>query len=221
MKILSIDTAHGVCSVAIGEGGSVISEIKDDESSKQAERLVGYIEGILAQNQWTYDDLGAVAVNIVPGSFTGIRIGVAAANGIGLAKNIPVFGVGSLEAMAYNFANNPDKANMVAVLDARRNQLFMQVFSFEMQPLSEAVLLNYDDISTIIPEYRSLIMGNGAIYMKEYIANAGDYLKILDDKLLSDAASIYKLSNYKLQMGLLQHEASPLYVRKPDAKPSK
>ena len=97
--ILAIDTSAGQCAVALLQGGEVIAHRETMERG-HAECLFPMIEAVLDQAAATYDDLTRIAVCTGPGSFTGLRIGVAAARGLGLGCGIPVIGITRFEALA-------------------------------------------------------------------------------------------------------------------------
>ena len=231
MKILSIDTTYGICSVALLADNKIIGEVNDDQHSKQAEKLLPIIEDILQEASITYDDLDAIAANIGPGSFTGTRIGLSAAKAMVLVKDILLISVNSFESVAYPIAerlnqeqNENDK--ILVVLDAKRGQVFAQVLSKDLNPTSEDSLLSYEDITNILDKNDSYVLtGSGSNLVKEFITKEGIKFKIDNDKAMPKARDIAFVALKKMQSepegnSKTNSDSSPLYIRKPDAKPS-
>ena len=133
MNILAIETCFGKFSVAVFQQGKLAAHFASDEENKQAEKLIPAIEQILAETNLTYPQLDKIAVGIGPGSFTGIRIGLAAAKGIALALNKPLIGVSTLDAAAVKKGSYP------VYLNASRAEAFSKE-----NAAAEAVLIPYD-----------------------------------------------------------------------------
>src|SRR5687767_3343290 len=100
MRILGIESSSRRGSVALVENGVVLVSAAQERPNANAEALLPLIEQLLAEVGWSKNSLDRVGVGVGPGAFTGIRIGIALAQGIGLGLGRPVFGVGSLQAMA-------------------------------------------------------------------------------------------------------------------------
>ena len=130
---LAIDTAAPRLQLALlrADGGVDISI--DDIATGHAELIFGRIATLLARNDMGYPDLARVVVTTGPGSFTGLRIGLSAARGIALARNIPAIGVPSLLALSLSASG----ASTV-LLDARRDEAYFQMFAGPGQPISKA-----------------------------------------------------------------------------------
>ena len=128
--VLTIDTALDRCATAIVTDGQVIGESAEDMRVGHAERLFGLIETTLAAARVTYNNLGAIAVVSGPGSFSGVRIGVAAARGLALALGVPAIGVGTLEGLAEEARQqNGTAERIVAANAAPLERSFLQQFS--------------------------------------------------------------------------------------------
>jgi tRNA threonylcarbamoyladenosine biosynthesis protein TsaB len=119
-QLLSIETCFGNFSIALFKKGELTDHFASTEHTKQAEQLIPAIENLLAKNGLAYQNLTAIAVCTGPGSFTGLRIGLAAAKGLQLALGIPLIGVTSLEAVIER------KNGESACLDASRGDAFFQ-----------------------------------------------------------------------------------------------
>ncbi len=129
MNLLAIDTACGLASVALVQNDALLGAKHSTQISKQAEELMPLTDSLLTEHRLSYAALNHVAVSIGPGSFTGVRIGLAAAQGIALARNIPLCGITTLEATALRFVcgQKPSQRFLVS-LNAQRGQAFVQAF---------------------------------------------------------------------------------------------
>ena len=130
MKVLGIDTAIGACSAAVWEQ-TVKASYQKIMSRGHVEALVPMVEQTLKNSGLTFSQLDLIAVTIGPGSFTGLRTGLAAAKGLGLALNIPVHGVTTLEAVAFAAKREglfEAKIPIVVVLETNREEIFCQQF---------------------------------------------------------------------------------------------
>ncbi|MDP3870654.1 tRNA (adenosine(37)-N6)-threonylcarbamoyltransferase complex dimerization subunit type 1 TsaB [Phenylobacterium sp.] len=122
--LLAIDTCLGACSAAVLDGGRVLASRVEPMARGHQERLAPLVAQVMTQAGVAFDQLDRVGVTIGPGSFTGLRVGLAFAKGLGAALSIPVVGVGVLEALAH-----PLSGTVFAVLDAKRDQVYLQAFA--------------------------------------------------------------------------------------------
>ncbi|HWA19725.1 MAG TPA: tRNA (adenosine(37)-N6)-threonylcarbamoyltransferase complex dimerization subunit type 1 TsaB [Devosia sp.] len=150
--LLAIDTAAPRLQLALLRGAHV-DTLVEDMPTGQAERIFPAIAELLARNDATYADLTRVAVTTGPGSFTGLRIGLSAARGLGLALNIPVIGVPSL--LALSLARQGDA--LAVLLDARRGEAYVQTFSGPAIPIRPPALLPMDEARALIPHGAEII----------------------------------------------------------------
>ena len=129
MNILAIDSTHGTCSAAFYDGTKVVSEIVDEMERGQAERLIPMIREVLTSARTGFDQIDTIAVTTGPGSFTGVRVGLAAADGIALAAGLPMIGVSVLDVLARKvFAQYPDAGKVCLVLETKRDDYYAQCF---------------------------------------------------------------------------------------------
>lgn len=133
---LAIDTAAPRLQLALLLGDGRTDVMVDEIATGHAELIFARIAELLDRNGLAYADLDRVVTTTGPGSFTGLRIGLSAARGIGLARNIPVIGVSSLVALSLG-ATGP----AIVLLDARRGEAYFQTFAGPAQPLTEGDLL--------------------------------------------------------------------------------
>ena len=151
--LLAIDTAAPRLALAVLRDGDRIDTLVEDMATGQAERLFPAIAELFARTGIAYADLTRVAVTTGPGSFTGLRIGLSAARGLGLALGIPVIGVPSLLALSLSA-----QCDAVAVLlDARRGEAYVQSFSGPGIPIRDAALLPMDAARASIAPGATLI----------------------------------------------------------------
>jgi tRNA threonylcarbamoyladenosine biosynthesis protein TsaB len=143
--VLAIDTAAPRLGLALLQGERV-DRHDEPMATGQAERLFPALEALLAGAGITLADLTRIAVTTGPGSFTGLRIGLSAARGLGLALGRPVLGIPSL--LALSLATEGPSA---VLLDARRGEAYLQLFSAPGQPTTEARLLPLDDAEALLP----------------------------------------------------------------------
>ncbi len=130
MRILAIESSAKAASVALTEGGALISQYFQASGLTHSRTLLKMAEDLLSNLELTVRDVDAVAVAKGPGSFTGIRIGVAAAKGLCWGGDRPVIGVSTLEAMAWHGADREDVV-VAPAMDARRGQIYNALFRFD------------------------------------------------------------------------------------------
>ncbi|MDZ4375405.1 MAG: tRNA (adenosine(37)-N6)-threonylcarbamoyltransferase complex dimerization subunit type 1 TsaB, partial [Phenylobacterium sp.] len=121
--VLALDTCLNACSVAVLDGETVLAHHREVMARGHQERLAPMAQAAMAEAGRAFSDLDRIGVTVGPGSFTGLRVGVAFAKGLASAQGRPAVGVSTLEALA---AGSPGL--VAAALDARRDQLYLQVF---------------------------------------------------------------------------------------------
>ncbi len=145
--LLAIDTAAPRLQLALLRPDGSTDVSVDDIAQGHAELIFPRIADLLARNGAGYADLARIAVTTGPGSFTGLRIGLSAARGLGLARSIPVLGIPSLLAISLAAGCNP----AVVLLDARRDEAYFQSFSGPAIPVSAPALLPMDEARRRVP----------------------------------------------------------------------
>ncbi|MBR2937384.1 MAG: tRNA (adenosine(37)-N6)-threonylcarbamoyltransferase complex dimerization subunit type 1 TsaB [Oscillospiraceae bacterium] len=161
--ILAFETSAKAASVALLDGGILLGESYQNTGLTHSQTLLSMAEELLKTCGKTPADVTAVAVANGPGSFTGVRIGVAAAKGFAWGKEIPCYGVSTLEAMARNLG--VWEGTVVPAMDARRNQTYTAIFRAEDGKLRRMV----DDCAISVEE-----LGEKLIYCKKPIFLVGD-----------------------------------------------
>ena len=164
MRILAVDTSAVCASVGVTEDGKILSESSINTGLTHSRTLMPMIDSTLKNGEIDLDSIDYFACSVGPGSFTGIRIGVAAIKGLadGLKKKcIPV---STLEALAYNLQGRCCTA--VSVMDARCNQVYCGIFLVdgeEITRLTDDMALKIDELEKILPDYENIVfVGDGA-----------------------------------------------------------
>ena len=164
--ILSIETSGAACSVALSRG-AILGELTLDDSSSQSSMLVPAVESIFRKCDVNMDECEAVAVSGGPGSYTGLRIGVSTAKGICYGLGKPLLAVGTLDillAEAMQAGQCADAAYYVPMLDARRMEVYQQIFDAHGRSISPvtAEILTADSYAGLLAEGRVVFIGTGA-----------------------------------------------------------
>ena len=175
MKILGIDTSTPIGSVAVIDGDNLVAEHTLNIVQAHSSRLMPAIDGILKWSDITADTLDGCAVGIGPGSFTGIRIGVATIKSLCYALDKPIVGVSTLEAIAYNLRWT--NGIICPLLDARRSEVYGAIFQggSEWQRLSEDLCLS---IEALLDRLDPHISSNRTInFVGDGLATYGDAVR--------------------------------------------
>ncbi len=151
--LLAIDTAAPRLALAVLRHDDRVDTLVEDMATGQAERLFPALDELLARVGITYPDLTRIAVTTGPGSFTGLRIGLSAARGLGLALDIPVLGIPSLLALSLSAQCDP----VAVLLDAKRGEAYFQSFSGPAIPIRDAALLPMDEAQKLVPQGAGVI----------------------------------------------------------------
>lgn len=216
MKILSIDTAASYCAVAIYDStrDAVLAQISENIGKGHAEVLMDYIERAVSKSAIAMADIDRVAVNIGPGSFTGVRIGVSAARGFALALNCPAIGITAFEALAFETQNiNPLKPVLV-LLEAHRGEIYAANFNADGKILSDPEVLSREEAAALAAKQidETIFAGSAASAINEAL---GERFQVTCEEPTANIATYAKLAALK-QPG---EAPKPLYMRGPDAKP--
>ena len=205
MLTLAIDTAASFCSACVLDTAAdrVLAKEERDIGRGHAEQLMEVVDGVIRSAGIDYADLGRIGVAVGPGSFTGIRVGVAAARGFGLALGCPVSGVTTLEALAADAVALADGPVTVAV-QGGRGQIFMQSFDATGMPLGEPGAVAEEDAS--VPDSVMSLAGNAAA------ALAGDHSLFFADRATGSIETVARLAVRSNRTPV------PLYLRGADAK---
>lgn len=225
MKILAIDTSSKVCSVALLENNEVIDELDLDDGKTHSENLMPLIDEILKKNNISIKQIEMLACCVGPGSFTGIRIGVATLKPIAEVLNIKVASVTSLEVLSRNieFEKNEDIRNsntIVSLIDARNNQVYAGIFDREFNKKEEYIADDINVVLEVLKKYNNVVcIGDGAILHQELLKENLSDVKFVS-KNLQTAQNVGKAGYKKfIENNLMTaDEIIPIYLRKSQAE---
>ncbi len=203
--ILGIDTSAAQCAVALVGHAATVAERRAMERG-HAEHLFPMIEAVLARAGAAFGDIARIAVCTGPGSFTGVRIGVAAARGLALGLGVPVVGVSRFEALAAEVRETRSQEPVAVCLAGRGETVFVQVFGGADVRPAGPVATRIESLSRVIPGACHLFAGDAA-------ARAADSAALVPDGL-PDPAVIARLGADCPGAGL----PAPLYLRGADAQ---
>ncbi|WP_346354861.1 tRNA (adenosine(37)-N6)-threonylcarbamoyltransferase complex dimerization subunit type 1 TsaB [Azotosporobacter soli] len=225
MPILALDTATMVSGVALAAQGKVIAELTLQIGKTHSEMLLPHIKELLNMAGIDKKELRAVAVSIGPGSFTGLRIGLATAKALAYALKIPLIGVSTLEALAYGAAT--PGALIVPLLDAQKGNVYYAAFGWDANGLREeraaGVAAIEDILAQLAQEKRPvMVLGEAAVLHRDKIlAMKGEGICLAPGHIvISRASSVALLGEMMLQQGLVSDTMAlePLYIRRSEAE---
>ena len=223
MLILGIETATSQVGVAIGGHEGVLAQAHSSRGRRHAENLTPAIDFVRRQARIELHEISCVAVDIGPGLFTGLRVGIAAAKSIAHALKVPMIGVPSLDLLA--FPVRYSMRTIVTAIDARRGELFYAFYRQVpggVQRLSDLQLGTPDDLASELIASRDevLLVGDGA---RRYAEMFDGLTKVeLADQSVAgpSAVSLVQLAHAQAlrEQWVKPWELHPLYLRKPDAE---
>ncbi len=164
MIILALDTCLNACAGAVVRDGVVLSKIVEPMQRGHQERIAGMTSELMATANLAFSDLDRIAVTVGPGSFTGLRIGLAFAKGLGVALDIPCVGVGVLDALGRSA-----EGRVAAVLDARGGAVHVRMFD-NGAPMAEAATLSVAETGLLATP--DVLIGDGAPLLEQRFPEA-------------------------------------------------
>lgn len=206
MFVLGLDTCLSSCSVAVVDVERVLASAREVMARGHQERLAPMAREVMAQAGLPFDRLERIAVTVGPGSFTGLRVGIAFAKGLALALDLPAVGIGTLEALA------AEEGGLVfPAIDARRGQLYLQAFE-DGRALMAPDALTAETAAARVAELSQgrpfTLVGSGAALLADLMPGAR-----LIPAEGADARQVARLAARRTPAPL-----KPLYLRAPDAK---
>ena len=223
MNILAFDTCFDACSVCVAqtraEQAVEFSGALERFETGHAERLIPMVEEVMSSAGLTFSDIDRLAVTVGPGTFTGTRIGVAAARALALSSSMEVVGASSLAVMAEAALRElqpPSGTNLAVAVDARRGQAYVQLFAASaLEPNSPPLLLSIEEAGRIGAD-PLIVVGSAAEAVATAAAASGRRMAARLPDLLPDAAALARMA---FELPASQGPLVPLYLRPPDAKP--
>lgn len=233
MKILAIDTSSSALGIAVTDEDTMLAEFTQNKALTHSEKLMPLIDTMLSNIDENIKNIEAIACSIGPGSFTGIRIGVATANAFAMAGNIPVIGIASLEAMAYNFKYTDYV--IVSTMYAQREDYYRGIYCFEnqtLQILKEEDAISFEaiaeEIKTLSEDGKKVILLGELNSRLKGISESISKTTIMDNCILADktlnqicASNLCEIARdimNKEDISKLPRYIEPVYIRKPQAE---
>jgi len=218
MKVLALETATAACSVAVLDGAVLRAHRAVPMQRGHAEALMPMVEAAMAAAGLAHGDLDLVATTVGPGSFTGLRVGLAAARGIALAAGIPALGVTTLEALAAGLDEDARAgAPVAALLDARRGEVYVQLF--DARAVARGAPVAVAPAAADLPDGPLVLVGAGApLVLAAQGARPG--WRPVETPRLPDAAAVARLAARRFaEDPAAIRPPRPLYVRGHGARP--
>jgi tRNA threonylcarbamoyl adenosine modification protein YeaZ len=218
LRILAIDTALNACSACVlsSDGPEPLARETLELERGHAEALLPLVERVVSQTDGQFTRLGRVAVTIGPGSYTGLRVGIAAARAIGLAAGVPVVGVTTLSALIAAFVQSDKRRLLAAAIDARHGQVYFQLVAPGGRTVIPPSLMGIREAVRLVGSGPVTVIGSGAP------AVAAEALAVGVDALAPPGPAAPEIA-WVARLGLAadpeQALPKPLYLRGPDAKP--
>ena len=219
MRILAFETSAKAASVALLQEGRLLGEYMQNSGQTHSRTIMQMAQDLLRNCDLTVNDVDAVACAAGPGSFTGIRIGLAAAKGFAWGRNIPLVGISTLEAMARTVA--VADGVYCAAMDARRNQVYTALFLVEngvFCRLMDDSAISVEELGQKLSEMNGpkYLVGDGAVLCHTHLSETVAGLQLLPEHLrMQRAAGTALLAWEQLQAGAVvpAAEVTPNYLR--------
>ena len=212
MKLLAIDTALEACSVGVAAGGGLPVLRSEIIGRGHAERLFGMLSDAMAEAGISFDQLDRIAVTTGPGSFTGVRVGIAAARGLALVTGCPVVGLGTLDVIAEAARAAHGAVPVLTAIDARRDEVYAQAFAADGTPLSEPTAGPAANTRGLLAP-GMLLAGSGAALIAAALESPPS---VVTEIATPDLSALMRLAASAPSPA---GPPRPLYLRPPDAKP--
>jgi tRNA threonylcarbamoyladenosine biosynthesis protein TsaB len=221
--VLGVDTAGPVSGVALVAAGQVLASLAVRQVSAFARPLLRSIDRLLHWTGYTLADLGGIAVNVGPGAFTGIRVGLATAQGLAVASGKPLVGCSAFEALVA-LASAWEGA-ICPVLDARKGEVYAALYQqhgHQYHQVRPGMVMRPEDLCALIVE-RTLFLGSGTqVYGAVFTAALGEQAICVNPGIeeLGIAVSVARVGQARLERtpGEGPPHPEPLYIRRADAR---
>lgn len=216
--ILSIESSGNICSVALQNADKLIAVKQSNEANIHARLLAVFVKQILEENNKQISDLSALAVSGGPGSYTGLRIGVSLAKGICCAATIPLISVNTLQSIALgtkeNLNNLTENSLFMPMIDARRMEVYTQMFDINLNSISQTKPLIIDNcfFENLDSTKQYFAAGNGTSKIDKYTAPS--FFKIIDNIEFS-SVNVAKLAYNKFLINDFENleDYEPVYLK--------
>jgi tRNA threonylcarbamoyladenosine biosynthesis protein TsaB len=224
MKVLGLDSSTASATCAIIEDDNLLGEITFNQKKQHSVILMAMIDSLLTNLNLSIDDMDGFVVSKGPGSFTGLRIGLATIKGLSQGTRKPFASVSSLDALAYNMAYTD--GILCPILDALRDNVYTCIYSFEkgsLTPLTDSMAVNITDLLEMLKKYESPVcfIGDGISIFKDKILEELPDARFAPPSLnLVKASSLAELGLSVIKSGAADdlYSSSPEYLRKSQAE---
>ena len=229
MRILAVDTSSKNCSVAIVEvdenkNYNIIAFENSDDEKTHSQKLMPIVDKVFKEHNLTLKDMDLLACCVGPGSFTGIRIGIATMKAFADVTNIKTVSVTSLESLSYNIEED---GIIIPIIDCKNNNVYSAIFSKENNTYKQIGKNISDNIDNAIRLYKANVenknitfVGDGSILYKDLLTSSLSNKLIFSNKNTQSSISLAKCAYDKYLEGLYgdSNNLSPLYLRKSQAE---
>jgi tRNA threonylcarbamoyl adenosine modification protein YeaZ len=218
MRILAIDTSCGAASAAVVDGltRQPLTRLSEPMAHGHAEALGPIVERVTREADGGFASIGAIAVGVGPGSFTGIRIGLSMARAIALTLEVPIIGVSTLVAFAAPLLELPRSGVIVAAIDAKHGAVYFQAFESSGRPLFAPRAASPREAVRSVGAGPARLTGDGAAAFALEARRAG---LPCDSSAAAAYPDIVAIARVALASSPDECPPRPLYVKPPDARP--
>jgi tRNA threonylcarbamoyladenosine biosynthesis protein TsaB len=218
MRVLAIDTALDTCAAALLDTKAEVPLASHslDIDRGHAEALIPLVERVLKAAGAGFDSVDRIATTVGPGSFTGLRVGISAARGFALVSGKPAVGVTTLAALAAPYMTESDAVPVIAAIDARHGNLYLQMFGAGGRTLVAARACGLRDAIRAVALGPARIAGSGAPMLAAHWPASVVAPLVIDARPAPDIAWVARLG---AAADPAQAKPRPLYLRPPEAKP--
>ncbi len=236
MKILAIDTSSKRCSVAILEDSNILINLYNDDEKTHSVKLMPMVEEAFQKTNLTLEDIQLLACCVGPGSFTGVRIGIATIKAFADVTNIPVVGISSLESLAYNVKEKVASSSLIcSLIDAKNENVYCGLYYFENNTCNTVAILTesldviifviqekFEAIKKLNPNIQDIIFVGDAcqVYQNTLSSSFANAKFATEEENMQSGISVAKAGLRKYQDGEYGDSSSilPIYLRKSQAE---
>ena len=224
MKVLGIDTSSNATSIAVIEDNKLICEYTVNTKTTHSQKLMPMIENMLKISEINVNDMDMISICQGPGSFTGLRIGMATAKALSHVNNLPIVGVNSLELLAGNMDLSDKK--ICSILDAQRTQVYMGQYKFENNKLVELKSVDVVEIDELLEELKSsneewILVGEAVYKYEDKIKEIENICVPAPSHNVNKASSLCTIAMNKYNQNIDVYDCytiNPVYIRKSQAE---
>lgn len=222
-RILHIETATNICSVALSEGENLLAIMESDEDKSHGSMLSVFMDKVLSEAGFQPTDMHAISVSKGPGSYTGLRIGVSAVKGFSYALNLPIIGIDTLLALAIGVKSTDAVKTLIIehpdlllcpLLDARRMEVYSGFYTLANQSFRKvsADIIDENSYKEILDSNPVVFFGNGSSKVKEILQHPNAFFV---DDIVPSARNMIPLSNEFFLQGTFEDSAyfEPYYLK--------